>query len=136
MSEHHDRISVCIVASGDWAAFTRVNCHEIAARWTRYGPVMYVEPAPLRGPSPQDWGRMGRRLLEIARGKGSTGSSFNAGVEVVAPLFLPWHPTLVVRRWNLAAARREIERRLAASQWKCGIDVLWFFGPALAGLER
>lgn len=136
MDAHRDLINVCIVASGDWRAFTRVNCHEIAGRWREYGPVMYVEPAPLRTPALQDVGRIGRRLRDLLRKKRAVWPDNEGAVEVVAPLFLPWHPTSVVRRWNTEAASRAIERRLRDSHWTSGIDVLWFFGPALAGLER
>ncbi len=98
-------ISICVVASGDWASFSRVNCHEIATRWTAFGRVCY----------------------EAARAAGQ--------VEVVSPAFLPWSPVAPVRAWNVRAAARAVRRRTDEHQWPFHFDVLWFFSVSLAGLE-
>ena len=125
-------ISICVVASGDWASFSRVNCHEIAARWTPFGRVCYIEPAPLRAPRFHDAARLVGRLRGAVRNRSAPRP---ADVEVVAPAFLPWSPVTPVRAWNVRAAARAVRRRAAERQWPFCFDVLWFFSESLAGLE-
>lgn len=124
-------IDVCLAASGDWSAPTRVNCHEIAERWTAFGRVDYLEPAPMRAPRARDLGRIGRRLAGVAgRGGGPGALTPPPGLAVHRPLYAPWHPTELVRGVNARLAARTL--RAGVRSW----DVLWFFSPALAGLER
>ena len=90
-------IDICVVASGDWASFSRVNCHEIAARWTAFGRACYVEPALMRTPRFHDVGRLAGRFKGALpnRSAGTVGGA-TAQVEVVAPAFLPWSPVVAV----------------------------------------
>jgi len=120
-------ISVCVVASGDWSSYSRVNCHEIAARWS-LGSVSYLEPAPNRSPRLHDAARLARRAVGLFRGRKPRSACISVSkLQVVAPPYVPWKPIPIVRRWNVAVAAR----RLPPS-----VDVLWFFSAALAGLER
>ena len=130
-------IDICVVASGDWASFSRVNCHEIAARWTAFGRVCYIEPAPMRAPRRHDLRRLGSRLSRVfATAQPPGGVAEPSSVEVVAPLFVPWEPVSCVRAWNVYTAARAVRRRAARLSWPFSFDVLWFFSLPLVGLEE
>jgi glycosyltransferase involved in cell wall biosynthesis len=127
---------ICVVASGDWASFSRVNCHEIATRWTAFGRVCYIEPAPMRAPRLHDAGRLAGRLRGVLRKRNAPEPGrAPTEVEVVAPAFVPWSPIAPVRAWNVGAAAHAVRRRATERQWPFRFDVLWFFSVPLAGLE-
>jgi glycosyltransferase involved in cell wall biosynthesis len=128
---------VLVVASGDWDSPFRVNCHEIALRWSDRGRVVYLEPAPLRAPHRSDWRRAQARLRALlGRGPRRERPASEASVEVVRPVYMPWHPTRLVRAWNTRAAALALRRSRGSAGGRPVFGVVWFFSPALAGLER
>jgi glycosyltransferase involved in cell wall biosynthesis len=125
--------SVVCLSTADWDCPLWTNKQHVMSRLADVLPVVFVESLGMRHPrlGVADLRRMQRRACSGLTGAPTQAVPRPPGLDVVAPLVIPWHERRRVRRLNRTLLERQLQGPLRAAPRP---RLLWTYTPLAVDL--